>query len=92
MGAYVSGSNQALTLPGYDTFDGSLAYDFGHFQVKLQGFNLLDKRATTGYTCATNSGTSTCVTGTALNTASDEGLYTFQSGRELSLTLSAKLF
>ena len=93
-GAYVGGYSgaQALNLPGYDTLDGSIGYDFGRFQLKLQGFNLLDKRAITSYTCATNSGTSTCVTGTALNSASDVGLYTFQSGRELSLTLSAKLF
>jgi iron complex outermembrane receptor protein len=32
-------------FPGYNTIDASAAYDFGNFKVKLQGFNLGDKRA-----------------------------------------------
>jgi outer membrane receptor protein involved in Fe transport len=66
-------------MSGYDTIDGSLAYDFGHFRVKLQGFNLLDRRAITSYTG-----------GTKLFSAADPGIYTFQAGRQLEVTLEAK--
>ena len=34
-------------FPGYNSIDASAAYDFGKFKVKLQGFNLADKRAVT---------------------------------------------
>ncbi|MDR3513028.1 MAG: TonB-dependent receptor [Caulobacteraceae bacterium] len=66
-GAYIS--DDARHMSGYDSVDASAAYDFGHFKVKLQGFNLFDKRSVT-----------------SLN----GGLYTFQAGRELQLTLIAK--
>ena len=32
---------------GFDTVDASLGYDFGKVMVKLQGFNLMDRRSTT---------------------------------------------
>jgi len=94
-GAFVAGyntfnNNQALNLPGYDTLDGSVGYDFGRFAMKLQAFNLLDRRAITSYTCNTVSGTSLCVAASALRSTGDIGLYSFQSGREMQFTVSAK--
>ena len=40
-------------FPGYNTIDASAAYDFGQFKVKLQGFNLADKRAVISQTGST---------------------------------------
>ena len=79
-GTYVAGYNgtQGIRLPGYDTFDGSIAYDFGHYAIKLQASNLLDKRAITNFT------------GQTLFSTTDTGLYTYQSGRQLMVTLSGK--
>jgi len=34
---------------GYDTVNGSVSYKFSHFALKLQGLNLLDRRAVTSY-------------------------------------------
>ncbi len=64
-GDYVAGYNgtHGIRLPGYDTFDGSIAYDFGHYAIKLQGSNLLDKRAITNFT------------GSTLYSTTDTGLY-----------------
>jgi iron complex outermembrane receptor protein len=80
-GQFVAGynaSNVAIRLPGYDTFDGSVSYTFGKYQVKLQAVNLFDKRAVTSFGGAT------------LYSTADNGLYTYQSGRELSVTVAAK--
>jgi iron complex outermembrane receptor protein len=66
-GAFVSSDGPKFR--GYDTVDASVAYDFGHFKVKVQGFNLGDRRAITTLS---------------------SGLYQFQAGRELDLTLAAK--
>jgi len=74
-------TNYTFHLPSYDTVNGSLGYDFGHFQVKLQGFNLLDRRTITSYTPS--------ATATQLY-AYDGSIYTYQAGRELSVTLIAK--
>ncbi|MFI4974008.1 MAG: TonB-dependent receptor [Caulobacterales bacterium] len=74
--SYISGVPQRI--PGYDSVDGSVAYDFGRVKVKLQVFNLLDKRAITSFG------------GTTLFSTTDSGVYTFQSGREVSLTLIGK--
>ena len=75
-------------LPGYDAFDASLAYDFGHFRIKLQGFNLLDKRSITTFTPG---GTSTTLYQTVdPGGALDTSIYTYQEGRDLSVTLEAK--
>jgi iron complex outermembrane receptor protein len=77
----VSGAQHTFRLPAYDTLSGSLGYDFGHFLVKFQGFNLLDKRTITSFT---PSGSSTNLY------AFDGSIYTFQAGRELSVTVIAK--
>jgi iron complex outermembrane receptor protein len=79
-GAFVVGynGNQGIHLPGYDTFDGSVGYDFGRYAIKLQGFNLLDRRAITDFSGAT------------LFSTADTGQYTFQAGREILATLSAR--
>ncbi len=80
-------------LPGYDTIDGSLGYDFGRFQVKLQGFNLLDKRSITSFT-PTGDTTHLFQTTDASNTPTllNTSIYTFQAGRMLEVTLIAKIF
>jgi iron complex outermembrane receptor protein len=77
-GAYVPVLGASYTLPGYDSLDGSVGYDFGRVALKLQAFNLLDKRAITGFN------------GSVLYSTKDTGLYTFQSGREVQATISAK--
>jgi iron complex outermembrane receptor protein len=86
-GTYVAGYSGTVgnRFPGYDTFDASAGYTWDRFTLKVQGFNLLDRRATTGY-----NGTLNLATATAAQKFTDTGLYTFQAGRELSLTLSAK--
>jgi len=86
-GAYAVGNGDAqgtLTsgrepyLPGYDTVDAAASYDFGHFKIKLQGFNLLDRRAITAFG------------GSTLYSTSDTGYYTFQEGRDIEVTVQAK--
>jgi iron complex outermembrane receptor protein len=37
-------------VPSYDEINASVAYDFGHFRVKLAGYNLADKRTVTSVT------------------------------------------
>ena len=86
VGSYVNYNTIGVTqytfrLPSYDTVNASLGYDFGHFLVKLQGFNLFDKRTITSYT---PSGAATGLY------AFDGSIYTFQAGRELSVTLEAR--
>ena len=76
-GAFVTGSG--IHLPGYDSIDVSGSYSFmDHYVVKLQVFNIADKRATVGFNGAT------------LNSTTDSGLYTYQAGRQVQLTLQAK--
>jgi iron complex outermembrane receptor protein len=41
------GSDGATDIKAYYTLDASTSYDFGRFKLKLQGFNLLDRRAMT---------------------------------------------
>ncbi|QUD88025.1 TonB-dependent receptor [Phenylobacterium montanum] len=74
----VAYSPNAQELPAYDTTDASVAYDFGHFKVKLAGFNLFDNRAVINFSGAT------------LYSAADAGLYQFQAGRQIQVTLEAK--
>jgi len=90
VGGYVTGTNQAINLPGYDTLDGSVSYDFGKFVMKLQAFNLLDHRAITNYTCTAAPGSTQCVSTSAIGASNDIALYEFQSGREIQATISAK--
>jgi iron complex outermembrane receptor protein len=67
-------ANQERQIGAYNTINASVAYDFGHFKMKLAAFNLADHRAITS------------ITGSGV--ASD--YYTFQAGREILLTLEAK--
>jgi iron complex outermembrane receptor protein len=77
-GTYTASLGSSLSLPGYDSLDGSVAYDFGHFRIKADVFNLLDKRAITNFT------------GSTLFSKTDTGYYQFQEGRDFQLTLQAK--
>ncbi len=80
-GAYVATYNaagSAVNLPGYNSLDASVTYDFDRFRVKLQAFNLADKRAITAFS------------GTTLFSISDPGLYSFQAGRQIEATIVAK--
>jgi iron complex outermembrane receptor protein len=78
-----SGFPLPIKLPSYDTWNASAAYDFKNFEIKLQGFNLFDKRQLTNY--VPQAGETTLY-----NSAETKAMYTFQSGRELQLTLVAK--
>ena len=73
-----------LKVPSYDTVNASLSYDItSQYQIKLQGLNLADKRSLTNYVPEGNE--------TALYQAkATTSFYTFQSGRELYVTLTAK--
>jgi len=68
-------------LPSYDTVNADAAYSFSRFQLKLQVFNLFDKRQTVNYVPSGNE--------TGLFQANG-GFYTYQSGREIQLTLVGK--
>jgi len=80
---YVAGGKGGLQLklPSYDTINGDAAYSFSRFQIKLQVFNLLDKRQIVNYV---PSGSETALF------QSDGGFYTYQSGREIQLTIVGK--
>jgi iron complex outermembrane receptor protein len=79
VGAFSSNGAGTPYLPGYDTFNGSAAYDFGHVQLKLQVMNMLDRRAITSFN------------GSQLYQTSDTAsFYTFQSGRTVMATVAAK--
>jgi iron complex outermembrane recepter protein len=69
---------QAVELPGYDSIDASVRYDFSRYWVKLQVFNLADKRDVTSFS------------GSKLFTIADPGLYLFQAGRTIEATIGAK--
>lgn len=75
------GSNDQR-IPAYDVINAGLAYDFGYFKLKFAGFNLADKRNLTSY-----SGKDALYSAASL---SSNGLYTFQAGRQLQVTLQAK--
>jgi iron complex outermembrane receptor protein len=84
VGAYSSNGPSTPYLPGYGTFNGSAARDFGRFALKLQVMNMLDKRDVTSF----NGGA-----GSKLYDATSAGnanFYTFQSGRTVMGTLTAK--
>ncbi len=99
-GAYVGGyvdatgatnNGKALTLPGYNTLDASVAYDFGRFRVKLQAFNLADNRAVTSYAQVTQPNNAVRLFEVNGNDGKpDLSYYEFQAGRELEVTLEAK--
>jgi len=87
-GSFTGSNGDQFRLPGFDTIDASAAYDFGRFKVKLQAFNLADKRAITAYTPASNAKGLYQTVGS--DGAADISTYQFQAGRELDLTLEAK--
>jgi iron complex outermembrane receptor protein len=69
VGNAISSDTPAIKIPSYFTINGDAAYSFSRFQVKVQVFNLLDKRQIVAET---------------------GGFYTYQSGREIQLTLVGK--
>ena len=82
---------QGLRLPGYDSIDASAAYDFGRFKVKLQGFNLADKRAITSYKQVSPPSNAIGLYQTVGGDGKpDVSYYQFQAGRQVELTLQAK--
>jgi iron complex outermembrane receptor protein len=84
--AVVYGGAAATTiynLPSYYTLDGSVAYSFKNFEIKLQGINLLDRRQITNFTPGS---TSTHLMDPTDNT----GIYTYQAGEQILLTLTGK--
>jgi iron complex outermembrane receptor protein len=70
-----------IKIPSYDTANADVAYNYRTYQIKLQVFNLFDKRQITSYV---PSGSETALF------QSDGGIYTYQSGREIQLTLVGK--
>ncbi len=71
-----------IKLPSYDTWNASIDYAVSsNYEIKLQGFNLADKRTLIGYT---PSGSETGLYQT------NGGEYEFQSGREIDVTLVGK--
>jgi iron complex outermembrane receptor protein len=81
LGAAPLANNQAYVNPAYDTLNASLAYDFGRFKVKLSGYNLSDRRTITSV--------GGLPTGTSAAHPGDT-LYTYEAGRQIQLTVSAK--
>lgn len=71
-------AGQAVELPGYDTIDAAVRYNFDPYWVKLQVFNIADKRAVTSFS------------GSTLFSVADKGLYLFQAGRMIEATIAAK--
>ena len=71
-------------LPGYDTLDLAGQYSFGRVKLKLQLFNLMDKRAIT---------TINGFGSEPLYSTADVGsTYQFQAGREFQGTVTVQLF
>jgi iron complex outermembrane receptor protein len=92
-GAYVvynviGTTSHTFNLSGFDSFDGSVSYDFGRVKVKLQGFNLLDRRSITDFVPESNA--TTLFQKGASSAAANDGFYTFQTGRDIQLTLIGK--
>jgi iron complex outermembrane receptor protein len=82
VGAFSSNGPGTPYLPGYGTFNGSAAYDFGRFKLKLQVMNMLDKRDVTSFTGAPGS--------KLYDPADSASFYTFQSGRTVMGAIIAK--
>jgi iron complex outermembrane receptor protein len=81
-GAFVAGydsGGHALHLPGYNSLDASVSYDFcRNLALQVQAFNLADKRAVTQFS------------GSTLYSTADAGLYQYQAGRTVEATVSAR--
>jgi iron complex outermembrane receptor protein len=69
VGDAISADATPIKLPSYYTVNGDVAYSYRTYQIKLQVFNLFDKRQIVNET---------------------GGFYTYQSGREIQLTLVGK--
>jgi outer membrane receptor protein involved in Fe transport len=69
VGDAISNDAVPIRIPSYYTVNADGAYSFSRFQVKVQVFNLFDKRQIVNET---------------------GGFYTYQSGREIQLTLVGK--
>ena len=76
-------------LPAYWSLDMSAGYDFGRFAVKLQAFNLTDNRTLISFAPAANSQTLYSLNGMT-GTGLDQGIYAFEGGRRIELTVSGK--
>lgn len=76
-------------LPSYWSFDASAGYDFGRFAIKLQAFNLTDNRTIIAFSPGSNSVALMSVDG-APGTGFDGGIYAFQGGRRVELTLTGR--
>jgi len=74
-------NGKQIRLPVYDTVNGDIAYNFSRFQIKVQIFNLFDHRQIINYV---PSGSETGLFQT------NGGFYTYQSGREIDATLTAR--
>lgn len=76
-------------LPSYWSLDASAGYDFGQFAVKLQAFNLTDNRTLISFAPGSNSAQLYSANGSP-GTGLDTGIYAFQGGRRIELTLIGK--
>jgi iron complex outermembrane receptor protein len=72
-------------LPSYETLNGSIGYVWPHFEVKLQAFNLTNARTLTTFVPGSNSARLFATVGA--NGSPDTGLYTFEAGREVDVTI-----
>ncbi len=78
-------------LPGYDTLDLSAAYAFSHrVKLKVQVFNLLDVRAVSSFVPGGNTAAVMPAGGLGSDGQPDQGIYTFQAGRQVEVTLIGK--
>jgi hypothetical protein len=75
-------------LPSYETLNGSIGYVWPHFEVKLQAFNLTDARTINSFTPGSNSQRLFSTVGAG--GSPDTGIYTFQAGRELDVTVTGR--
>lgn len=91
VGGWVDYNSPAVFhLPGYDTLDLSAGYDFGRAKIKLQVFNLLDTRAVSSFVPGGNSSVLEPAGGIGSDGQPDQGIYTFQAGRQVEVTLIGK--
>jgi iron complex outermembrane receptor protein len=74
--AYVDASNVEHEIGAYNTTNGVIAYDFGKIKVKLAALNLFDHRD---------------LTAVAVGSTNANSFVQFEAGREVLVTLEAKL-
>jgi iron complex outermembrane recepter protein len=83
-----NGPQATFRLPSYETLNGSIGYVWPHFEVKLQAFNLTDARTINSFTPGSNSQRLFSTVGAG--GSPDTGIYTFQAGRELDVTVTGR--